>query len=55
MDHPDPLETRMFYELMQAYRHCPADQLMVGDAFEAVKLFVRVHVAEIATADAHRT
>lgn len=33
----DPLESREFYELMQAYRH----HLMAVDQFEAVKAFIR--------------
>jgi hypothetical protein len=44
MDHDDPLETRMFYELMYRYRTTPpGDQGPVIEAFEAVKQFVREH------------
>lgn len=42
MDHDDPLESRMFYELMQAYRW--ADTALAGPTFEDVKTFIREHV-----------
>lgn len=39
---PDALEGREFYELMQAYRHCPmVDFEGVQRTFDAVKAFVR--------------
>jgi hypothetical protein len=41
MDSDDPLDTRMFYELMQAYRH--ASDADVTEAFKDVKEFVRDH------------
>lgn len=38
----DALEEQEFYELMQAYRHCPmTDFAGVAEAFEAVKAYVR--------------
>lgn len=40
MDDADPLETRMFYELMQQYRHCQVEAGTI-EAFEAVKAFIR--------------
>ena len=42
---PDMLETKEFYELMQAYRHAPhTNQEAVTEAFEAVKSFIRTVV-----------
>ena len=44
MDDEDPLETRMFYELMQVYRHAERlNQVTAHQAFEDVKAFVREH------------
>lgn len=41
-DKVDCLETKDFYEIMQAYRHADmGDQMRVVDAFEAVKNFIR--------------
>ena len=38
----DALDEQEFYELMQAYRHCPmTDFAGVNTAFEAVKTYVR--------------
>lgn len=44
MDHDDPLETRMFYELMQGYRYAERlNVLSAHEAFEHVKKFIRDH------------
>lgn len=41
MDNEDPLETRMFYELMQQYRHAPlSDPSKVNAAYAEVKAFL---------------
>lgn len=42
MDNDDALETRMFYELMQAYRFARLEPETI-QAFELVKGFVRDH------------
>lgn len=43
----DEFDGRMFYELMQAYRHAPLhDQAKTIEAFDAVKAFCRDLVEE---------
>jgi hypothetical protein len=43
-DGTDVMETRMFYELMQQYRHAERlHRITAHEAYEQVKEFIRVH------------